>query len=59
MAPDLLSDAFDAAAYAVYESDSAWRLEGGDEALIAELAAGLRRRRARNRQSCRRRSRSG
>ena len=40
-APDLLSDAFTAAGYAVTEADSAWRLEAGDAALIAELAAGF------------------
>jgi SAM-dependent methyltransferase len=40
-APDLLSEAFAAAGYAVQEGDSAWRLGAGDEALIAELAAGF------------------
>jgi SAM-dependent methyltransferase len=41
MAPALLAAAFDAAGYAVSEGDSGWRLEAGDEALIAELAAGF------------------
>jgi SAM-dependent methyltransferase len=41
LAPALLSAAFDAAGYAVSEGDSAWRLEGGDEALIAELVPGF------------------
>ena len=40
-APDALSEAFAAAGYAVQEGDSAWRLGAGDEALIAELAAGF------------------
>ena len=40
-APDALSEAFAAAGYAVQEGDSAWRLDGGDAALIAELAAGF------------------
>jgi len=40
-APDALSDAFNAAGYAVQEGDSAWRLTAGDEALIGELAGGL------------------
>ena len=40
-APDALSEAFAAAGYAVQEGDSAWRLGVGDEALIAELAAGF------------------
>jgi hypothetical protein len=41
MAPSLLSAAFDAAGYSVSEGDSAWRLEAGDEALIAELVPGF------------------
>jgi len=41
MAPALLSAAFDAAGYSVSEGDSAWRLEAGDEALIAELVPGF------------------
>jgi SAM-dependent methyltransferase len=41
MAPALLSAAFDAAGYSVNEGDSAWRLEAGDEALIAELVPGF------------------
>jgi SAM-dependent methyltransferase len=41
MAPALLSTAFDAAGYWVSDGDSGWRLEAGDEALIAELAAGF------------------
>jgi hypothetical protein len=41
MAPSLLSAAFDAAGYTVSEGDSAWRLEVGDEALIAELVPGF------------------
>jgi SAM-dependent methyltransferase len=41
MAPGLLAAAFDAADYWVSEGDSGWRLEAGDEALIAELAAGF------------------
>ena len=40
-APDALSEAFATAGYAVQEGDSAWRLGAGDEALIAELAAGF------------------
>jgi SAM-dependent methyltransferase len=40
-APDALSEAFAAAGYPVQEGDSAWRLGAGDEALIAELAAGF------------------
>jgi SAM-dependent methyltransferase len=40
-APDALSDAFTGLGYAVSEGDSAWRLGSGDEALIAELAAGF------------------
>jgi SAM-dependent methyltransferase len=40
-APDLLSEAFAAAGYAVQEGDSAWRLGLGDEPLIAELARGF------------------
>jgi SAM-dependent methyltransferase len=40
-APDALSEAFVAAGYTVQEGDSAWRLDGGDAALIAELAAGF------------------
>jgi len=43
MAPTLLSAAFDAAGYSVSEGDSAWRLEGGDEALIGELVPGFAR----------------
>ncbi len=41
MAPALLAAAFDAAGYWVRDGDSGWRLEAGDEALIAELAAGF------------------
>jgi SAM-dependent methyltransferase len=41
MAPQLLAAAFDAAGYAVSEGDSTWRLEGGDEALIAQLIPGF------------------
>lgn len=41
MAPALLAAAFDAAGYAVSEGDSAWRLEAGDEALIAALVPGF------------------
>jgi len=41
MAPSLLAAAFDAAGYWVSDGDSGWRLEAGDEALIAELAAGF------------------
>lgn len=41
MAPALLSAAFDAAGYSVSEGDSTWRLEAGDEALIAELIPGF------------------
>jgi SAM-dependent methyltransferase len=41
MAPALLSAAFDAAGYSVSEGDSAWRLEAGDETLIAELVPGF------------------
>jgi SAM-dependent methyltransferase len=41
IAPALLSAAFDAAGYSVSEGDSAWRLEAGDEALIAELVPGF------------------
>jgi hypothetical protein len=41
MAPALLAAAFDAAGYWVSDGDSGWRLEAGDEALIAELAAGF------------------
>ena len=40
-APDALSDALTSAGYTVSEGDSAWRLGSGDEALIAELAAGF------------------
>lgn len=40
-APDALSDAFTGLGYGVSEGDSAWRLGPGDEALIAELAAGF------------------
>jgi SAM-dependent methyltransferase len=43
MAPSLLSAAFDAAGYTVSEGDSAWRLEAGDEALVAELVPGFAR----------------
>jgi len=41
MAPGLLLAAFDAAGYSVSEGDSTWRLEEGDEALIAELIPGF------------------
>jgi SAM-dependent methyltransferase len=41
MAPGLLAAAFDAAGYWVSDGDSGWRLEAGDEALIAELAQGF------------------
>lgn len=41
MAPALLSAAFDAAGYSVSEGDSAWRLENGDETLIAALVPGF------------------
>ena len=41
MAPALLAAAFDAAGYSVSEGDSAWRLEAGDEALLAELVDGF------------------
>jgi SAM-dependent methyltransferase len=41
MAPGLLLAAFDAAGYSVSEGDSAWRLEEGDEALVAELIPGF------------------
>jgi SAM-dependent methyltransferase len=41
MAPGLIAAAFDAAGYAVSDADSGWRLEAGDEALIAELAQGF------------------
>jgi SAM-dependent methyltransferase len=41
IAPALLVAAFDAAGYAVSEGDSAWRLEAGDEALIAGLVPGF------------------
>lgn len=41
MAPKLLTAAFDAAGYAVSEGDSSWRLEAGDEALIAQLVSGF------------------
>ena len=41
MAPGLLAAAFDAAGYWVSEGDSGWRLGAGDEALVAELAAGF------------------
>jgi SAM-dependent methyltransferase len=41
IAPALLSAAFDAAGYSVSEGDSAWRLEAGDEALIAALVPGF------------------
>ena len=41
MAPALLSAAFDAAGYSVSEGDSAWRLEAGDETLIAALVPGF------------------
>jgi SAM-dependent methyltransferase len=40
-APDTLSEAFSSLGYTVSEGDSAWRLEAGDEALIAELATGF------------------
>ena len=40
-APDVLSEAFTAAGYAVHEGDSAWRLGAGEEALIAALASGF------------------
>jgi hypothetical protein len=40
-APDALSEAFSNAGYAVSEGDSAWRLGAGEEALIADLAAGF------------------
>jgi len=40
-AADALSEAFAGLGYAVSEGDSAWRLGPGDEALIAELAAGF------------------
>jgi SAM-dependent methyltransferase len=42
MAPALLAAAFDEAGYSVSEGDSAWRLEAGDEALVAELVRGFR-----------------
>ena len=59
-APDALSEAFAARGYAVQEGDSAWRLGAEDEALIAELAVGLRRcRAARPAKSMRRRSPPG
>jgi SAM-dependent methyltransferase len=41
MAPGLLAAAFDAAGYWVSDGDSGWRLEAGEEALIAELEAGF------------------
>jgi hypothetical protein len=41
MAPGLLLAAFDAAGYSVTEGDSAWRLEEGDEALVAQLIPGF------------------
>jgi hypothetical protein len=41
MAPQLLAAAFDAAGYTLSEGDSTWRLEAGDEALIAELVPGF------------------
>jgi SAM-dependent methyltransferase len=41
MAPKLLAAAFDAAGYSISEGDSTWRLEGGDEALIAQLLPGF------------------
>jgi SAM-dependent methyltransferase len=41
MAPALLAAAFDAAGYAVSEGDSTWRLEAGDEPLIADLVPGF------------------
>ena len=40
-AADALSEAFSKLGYAVSEGDSAWRLGGDDEALIAELASGF------------------
>jgi SAM-dependent methyltransferase len=41
MAPALLAAAFDEAGYNVSEGDSSWRLEAGDEPLIAELVRGF------------------
>jgi SAM-dependent methyltransferase len=41
IAPVLLAAAFDEAGYNVLEGDSAWRLEAGDEALVAELIKGF------------------
>jgi SAM-dependent methyltransferase len=41
MAPQLLATAFDAAGYSLSEADSTWRLDEGDEALIAELIPGF------------------
>jgi SAM-dependent methyltransferase len=40
-AADVLSDAFGAVGHTVEVGDSAWRLGAGDNALIAELAAGF------------------
>ena len=41
MAPQLLAAAFDAAGYSLSEADSTWRLEAGDEELIAQLVPGF------------------
>lgn len=41
MAPALLAAAFDAAGYSLGEADSTWRLEAGDEILLAELERGF------------------
>jgi SAM-dependent methyltransferase len=41
MAPKLLAAAFDAAGYSISEGDSTWRLEAGDEALVAQLVPGF------------------
>jgi SAM-dependent methyltransferase len=41
MAPELLGAAFDAAGYQLSEADSTWRLDEGDEALIAQLVPGF------------------
>ena len=41
MAPQLLAAAFDAAGYSLSEADSTWRLETGDEELIAQLVPGF------------------
>lgn len=40
-APDVLSEAFSAAGYAVQEGDSAWRLGEADAALVGELVKGF------------------